>query len=90
MRAVVKPGKVSIMKKSIVCSATVIAALIGVGIIYSANHIAACHGEHRLDAACLAQAWDTEKVNPIAQFNPNYAVSDPVADTVFTASQAKR
>ena len=41
-------------------------------------------------AACLAQAWDTDKVNPIAQFNPNYAVSDPVADTIFTASQPKR
>ena len=78
------------MKKRIVCSAAVVAAVMGMGIYYSAGRIAACDGDNRVTAACLAEAWDAEKVNVIPQYDPNRYVSDPTADSIFAASQPKR
>lgn len=78
------------MKKSIVCSAAVVAAVMGIGIYYSAGHIAACDGNNHVTAACLAEAWDVEKVNFIPQYDPNHYVSDPTTDSIFAASKPKR
>lgn len=78
------------MNKSLVCTAVVIAAAIGVGAWFSASRIAACDGNNRATAACLGEAWDTEKVNLIPQYDPNRYVSDPSADSIFAASQLKR
>ena len=66
------------------------AAAIGVGTWFSASRIAACDGNNRATAACLGEAWDTEKVNLIPQYDPNRYVSDPSADSIFAASQLKR
>ncbi|ASG63371.1 hypothetical protein [Kluyvera sp. Awk 3] len=78
------------MKKSIVCSAVAAAALMGTGIYYSAGRIAACDGDNHVTAACLAEAWDAEKVNLIPQYDPNHYVSDPTTDSIFAASKPKR
>lgn len=78
------------MNKSIVCSAAVVAAVMGIGVYYSASRIAACDGDNHATAACLAQAWDAEKVNLIPQYDPNRYVSDPTADSIFAAAQPKR
>ncbi|WP_438442409.1 hypothetical protein [Kluyvera georgiana] len=78
------------MKKSIVCSAAVVAAVMGIGIYYSAGRIAACDGDNHVTAACLAEAWDVEKVNFIPQYDPNHHVSDPTTDSIFAASKPKR
>ena len=78
------------MKKSIVCTAAVIAAAMGIGTYYSAARVASCEGENHLSAACVAQAWDTEKVNLVPQYDPNYYVSDPTTDSIFASSVPKR
>ena len=78
------------MKKSIVCSAAVVAAVMGIGIYYSAGRIAGCDGDNHVTAACLAEAWDVEKVNFIPQYDPNHYVSDPTTDSIFAASKPKR
>ena len=78
------------MKKSIVCSAAVLAAVMGIGTYYSVGRIAACEGQNRVSAACLAQSWDAEKVNVIPQYDPNHYVSDLPADSIFAASVPKR
>ncbi|HDG1690256.1 TPA: hypothetical protein R4S64_000616 [Kluyvera georgiana] len=78
------------MKKSIVCSAAVVAAVMGIGIYYSAGRIAACDGDNHVTAACLAEAWDVEKVNFIPQYDPNHYVSDHTTDSIFAASKPKR
>lgn len=90
MRAVVKPGKKSVMKKSLVYTAAGIAALMAVGVYFSASRIAACNGESRATAACMAEAWDGEKVNLLPQYDANRYVSDPTADSIFAATQPER
>lgn len=90
IRAVVEPGIVRKMKKSIVCSAVVIAAVMGIGTYYSVSRVATCEGQNRVSAACIAQSWDMEKVNVIPQYDPNHYVSDPTADSIFAASVPKR
>jgi len=78
------------MNKTVLGSAVVIAAAMGVGIWFSASRIATCDGAQSVTAACLGEAWDTEKVNLIPQYDPNRYVSDPTADSIFAASQLKR
>lgn len=90
IRAVVKPGIARKMKKSIVCTAAVIAAVMGIGTYYSASRMAACEGQSRVSAACVAQAWDAEKVNLVPQYDPNHYVSDPTTDSIFASTVPKR
>ena len=78
------------MNKSLMCTAALIAAAIGIGTWFSASRIAACDGHSQATAACLAQAWDSEKVNLVPQYDPNLYVSDPTTDSIFAASKVKR
>lgn len=78
------------MKKSIVCSAVLLAALMGMGTYYSVGRIAACDGHPQATSACVAQAWDSEKVNLLPKYDPNRYVSDPTTDSIYAASQIKR
>lgn len=78
------------MNKIVVSSAVVIATAMVVGIWFSASRIATCDGAQSVSAACLGEAWDTEKVNLIPQYDPNRYVSDPTDDSIFATSQPKR
>lgn len=79
------------MNKSLIFTTVLIAAAIGIGTWFSVSRIATCDGNSRqLTAACLAQAWDAEKVNLVPQYDPNHYVSDPTADSIFAASNVKR
>ena len=79
------------MNKSLICTTALIAAAIAIGTWYSASRIATCDGNNsQITAACLPQAWDTEKVNLVPQYDPDSYVSDPTADSIFAVSKVKR
>lgn len=79
------------MNKSLIFTTALIAVVIGMGTWFSASRIATCNGNNsRVTAACLAQAWDAEKVNLVPQYDPNLYVSAPTVDSIFDVSKVKR
>lgn len=78
-----------VMSKTILC-AIALMAIIGVGTHVSANRAIECTQQGGAEAACVASVWDTEKVNPLPQYNPDNGALEPATKTVYNAAFSRR
>ncbi|AGB78073.1 hypothetical protein D782_2090 [Enterobacteriaceae bacterium strain FGI 57] len=78
-----------IMNKTVFC-AIALMAVIGVGTHVSAHRAMECTQQGGAEAACVASVWDTEKVNPLPQYNPDNGALEPTSRTVYTAAFSGR
>lgn len=74
-----------VMNKSIYCAIALV-AIMGVGTHLSAHRAVQCAQQGGAEAACVASAWDMEKVNPLPRYNPDNGALEPTLNTVYTAA----
>ncbi|RBP14812.1 hypothetical protein DFQ50_101284 [Pseudocitrobacter faecalis] len=78
-----------VMNKTVFC-AIALMAVIGVGTHVSAQRAVECTQQGGAEAACVASAWDMEKVNPLPQYNPDNGALEPASNTVYRADFSGR